>query len=100
MRTLGIAFLALFALVSCKKSEPEPPGATEKIVSDNQTLADANAAAGEVVRAAGDCEAVKAALPGARQRLSELEGRVKTETGRTTFAAVKKRVEDIATMCP
>ena len=34
------------------------------------------------------------------QRLSELESRVKTETGRTTFAAVKKRVEDIATMCP
>jgi hypothetical protein len=100
MRTLGIALLALFAVFSCKKSEPEPPGATEKIVSDNQALADANAAAGEVVRAAGDCEAVKAALPAARQRLSELEGRVKTETGRVTFAAVKKRVEDIATMCP
>jgi hypothetical protein len=106
MRTRGVAFATLLAvgvlgaLGACKKSEPEPPGATEKIVSDNQTLAEANAAAGEVVRAAGDCDAVKAALPGARQRLSEIEGRVKTETGRTTFAAVKKRVEDIATMCP
>jgi len=100
MRNLGIAFVALLALGACKKSEPEPPGATEKIISDNQTLAEVNAAAGEVVRAAGDCDAVKAALPSARQRLSELESRVKTETGRTTFAAVKKRVEDIATMCP
>jgi hypothetical protein len=100
MKTLGIVFIALLGLAACKKSEPEAPGATEKIVSDNQALADANAAANEVVRAAGDCEAVKAALPGARQRLADVESRVKTETGRTTLAAVKKRMEDIATMCP
>jgi hypothetical protein len=99
MRTLAI-LAVLLALAGCKKSEPDPASSTEKIVDDNQTLAAANAAAGEVVRAAGDCDAVKAALPGARQKLSELEGRVRTETGRTTFAAVKKRVDDIATMCP
>lgn len=99
MRTLAI-LTVLLALAGCKKSEPDPASSTEKIVDDNQTLAAANAAAGEVVRAAGDCDAVKAALPGARQKLSELEGRVRTETGRTTFAAVKKRVDDIATMCP
>lgn len=99
MRTVAILGIAL-ALAGCKKSEPDPASSTEKIVSDNQTLAEANAAAGEVVRAAGDCEAVKAALPGARQRLGELEGRVRTETGRVTFGAVKKRVEDIAQMCP
>ena len=99
MRTLAILDV-LLALAGCKKSEPDPASSTEKIVDDNQTLAAANAAAGEVVRAAGDCDAVKAALPGARQKLSELEGRVRTETGRVTFAAVKKRVDDIATMCP
>jgi hypothetical protein len=99
MRTLAIVVVCL-ALAGCKKTEPDPASSTEKIVDDNQTLAAANAAAGEVVRAAGDCDAVKAALPGARQKLSELEGRVRTETGRTTFAAVKKRVDDIATMCP
>ena len=99
MRTLAI-LAVLLALAGCKKSEPDPASSTEKIVDDNQTLAAANAAAGEVVRAAGDCDAVKAALPGARQKLSELEGRVRTETGRMTFAAVKKRVDDIATMCP
>jgi hypothetical protein len=99
MRILAIVAVVL-ALAGCKKSEPDPASSTEKIVDDNQTLAAANAAAGDVVRAAGDCDAVKAALPGARQKLSELEGRVRTETGRTTFAAVKKRVDDIATMCP
>jgi hypothetical protein len=99
MRTLTI--LALFlAMAGCKKSEPDPASATVKIVDDNQTLAAANAAAGDVVRAAGDCEAVKAALPTARQKLSELEGRVRTETGKVTFAAVRKRVEDVASMCP
>jgi hypothetical protein len=99
MRILAIVAVVL-ALAGCKKSEPDPASSTEKIVDDNQTLAAANAAAGDVVRAAGDCDAVKAALPGARQKLSELEGRVRTETGRTTFAAVKKRVDDIASMCP
>ena len=98
MRTVAIVVLAL-ALAGCKK-EPAPASSTEKIIDDNRTLAEANAAAGEVVRAAGDCEAVRSALPAARQRLGELEGRVRTETGRVTFGAVKKRVEDIAQMCP
>lgn len=99
MRTVVIVAIAL-ALAGCKPEQPDPGSATEKIVNDNQILADANAAAGEVVRVAGDCEAVKAALPTARQRLGEIEGKVRTETGRTTFAAVKKRVDDIAQMCP
>ncbi len=99
MRTLAVLCLFL-ALAGCKKSEPDPSSSTVKIVDDNQTLAAASAAAADVVRAAGDCEAVKAALPTARQKLAELEGRVRTETGKVTFAAVKKRVEDVATMCP
>ncbi len=99
MRTVAIIAVAL-ALSGCKPEQPDPGSATSKIVSDNQVLADANAAATEVIRAAGDCEAVKAALPTARAKLAAIEGRVKTETGRTTFAALQKRVEDIATMCP
>ena len=99
MRKLAILG-ALLALAGCKKSEPDPSSSTVKIVDDNQTLAAANAAAGDVVRAAGDCEAVKAALPAARQKLAELEGSVRTQTGKVTFAAVKKRIEDVASMCP
>ena len=99
MRIVAVVAVAV-ALVGCKPEQPDPGSATEKIVSDNQVMAEANAAAGDVVRAAGDCDAVKAALPTARQRLADVEGKVKTETGRTTLAAIKKRVDDIAQMCP
>jgi hypothetical protein len=99
MRVVATFAVAL-ALAGCKPQAPDPGSSTEKIVDDNHTLAEANAAAGDVVRAAGDCEAVKSALPTARQRLAEIEGKVRTETGRVTFAALKKRVEDISQMCP
>ena len=95
MAILGI----LLALGGCK-SEPDPSSSTEKIVDDDQTLKEASAAANEVVRAAGDCEAVKAALPAARQKLSEVEGRVRTQTGKVSLGAIKKRMEDVASMCP
>jgi hypothetical protein len=98
MRSLLILVLVL-AVGGCK-SEPDPSSSTEKIVDDNQTLKEASAAANEVVRAAGDCEAVKAALPAARQKLSEVEGRVRTQTGKVSLAAIKKRMEDVASMCP
>jgi len=99
MRTLGIVAVAL-ALAGCSPPPPDKGSATEKIVDDNQLLRQANEASGDVVRAAGDCEAVKSALPTARQKLAEIEGQLRTETGRVTFGAVKKRVEDIAQMCP
>ena len=99
MRTVTIVAVAL-ALAGCSPPAPDKGSAIEKIVDDNQLLRQANEAAGEVVRAAGDCEAVKSALPAARQRLGEIEGSLRTETGRVTFAAVKKRVDDIAQMCP
>lgn len=99
MRTLVLMAMAL-ALVGCKKEEPDPNSSTAKIIDDNQLLAQANAAAGDVVRAAGDCDAVKAALPAARQKLDEIQGKLRTETGRVTFGAIKKRVEDSAQLCP
>jgi hypothetical protein len=99
MRTLVVIAMAL-ALAACKKEETDPNSATAKIIDDNQILAEANAAAGDVVRAAGDCDAVKAALPAARQKLDELQGKVRTATGRTTLGAIRKRVEDSAQLCP
>ena len=99
MRTL-VVIAAVLALAACKKEEPDPNSATAKIIDDNQLLAAANAAAGDVVRAAGDCDAVKAGLPAARQKLDEIQAKVRTETGRTTLAAIRKRVEDSAQLCP
>ena len=70
------------------------------VVSDTDALRAANEAAGEVVRSAGDCESVKAALPEAKRRLDEIEPSVRTAAGKVTFEAVRKRVRDVAEVCP
>jgi hypothetical protein len=97
--------LALLVVGCHKKEEGTPPskdlGAqAADVASDTDALREANAAANPVVRAAGDCEAVKAALPEANRRLDAVAGSVRTVTGRTTLEAIRKRVNTIAELCP
>jgi outer membrane murein-binding lipoprotein Lpp len=70
------------------------------LAADTNVLRDANAASSDVVRSAGDCEAVKAALPEANRKLDELERRVRTSTGQASLRALRKQVNDVAGMCP
>lgn len=104
-----VPVLVALSFAACSAGPQEPPATTSgkdvgaqaaDVASDTAALRAANAAAGEVVRAAGDCEAVKAALPEAIRRLEEIEGSVRTQAGRTTFEAVRKRVHDLAELCP
>jgi hypothetical protein len=100
----GVLPLLLFACQ--KKPEGAAPAAKDigtqaaDVISDTDALREANAAANPVVRAAGDCDAVKAALPEANRRLDAVAGSVRTATGRTTLEAVRKRVNTIAETCP
>ncbi len=92
-------------LVACQKKQEGPPvkdiGAqAADVASDTEALREANGAANAVVRAAGDCDAVKAALPEANQRLDAVANGVRTVTGRATLEAVRKRVSTIAELCP
>jgi hypothetical protein len=70
------------------------------VASDTNALREANGAANAVVRAAGDCDAVKAALPEANQRLDDVAKSVRTVTGQATLEAIRKRVNSIAELCP
>jgi hypothetical protein len=104
LRTL-VPLGAAVALAACSSGAKEPKdkdiGAqAADVASDTDALRAANAAAGEVVRAAGDCKTVKTVLPEAQDRLDEIEGSVRTATGRTTLAALRKRVNEIAELCP
>ena len=104
MRVL-LVLVPLALLAGCGGKKEEPPardiGAeTADISMDTKTLGEANAAAGDVVRAAGDCDAVKAALPETQRKLDEIEKRVRTATGRTSLLAIRKRVADVTQLCP
>jgi outer membrane murein-binding lipoprotein Lpp len=107
-KTLGSVVLVV-TLAACapssKQGSDTPPGKdlgaqAADVVSDTDVLRAANEAAGEVVRSAGDCDAVKAALPEANQKLEDIAKSVRTVAGKTTFDAVRKRVNDIAQVCP
>jgi len=100
----GPSVLVFVAFVTaCGGGAPQDKnvgGQTADIAADNQTLREANEATGDLVRAAGDCDAVKAALPGAQQRLEQIATRVRTETGRVSLEALRKRVREIGESCP
>ena len=72
---------------------------TGNIASDTNTIKVAQAAANEVVRSAGDCEAVKAALPEATRALEDAGRNVRTAAGQQTLEALKIRVKSIADAC-
>ena len=107
MRRLHVAASFLAALAGACGSGPsgEPRkkdlgGQTADVAMDTRALEAANAAAAPVVRAAGDCDAVRVALPEAQQKLDAIAPQVRTATGRVTFDAVRKRVREIDDMCP
>ena len=87
-------------LAACEKGKGDLGKDTAKVVSDTNVLEEASAAANAVVRNAGDCDAVKAALPEATRKLEEAEGKVQTVTGRETLNALRVRMKGIAETCP
>jgi hypothetical protein len=104
-------FLLALALVACsggppKQASPTPPPPKDlgsqvgDAASDTAVMHEANDAANSVIRAGGDCDAVKAALDDANRRLDEAAAKLKTATGRTSLATLRRQVEEVASACP
>lgn len=96
---LALALAAAAFLAACH-GESHAGKDVASVASDTELLRQASAAVNAVVRQAGDCEAVKAGLEEARQALDGAAARARTATGRTTLAALRKRLEGIAEPCP
>lgn len=100
--------VAVLGLCACQAgsgaASPPPAGGVGQDVGDIghdlPIVKQAQAAAGEVVRSAGDCEAVKAGLARAQAALDEAAQQVRTGASRTTIANLNKQVRDIAGACP
>ena len=107
-RCVWVVALALGGLAGCSKggasATPPPSGGMGQDVGDIghdlPIVKRAEGAANEVVRAAGDCDAVKAALPKAQAVLDETLPQVRTGASRTTLLNLKKQIQDIAGACP
>jgi hypothetical protein len=98
---LGLTLAACGGGSDSKQTDDDNIGAQAgRVGHDTQVMREANAAAGDVIRAAGDCEGVKAALPEARRKLDELQGKIQTKTGQESLAALRTRVDQVAELCP
>ena len=79
----------------------KPLGAVaEDIEADTLTMREANDAANEVIRQAADCDAARPLISAANGRLSEVERRLRTATGRQTLEALRKKVREVSEGCP
>jgi hypothetical protein len=104
--TAGAAIAALLALAACGAGQPAPSpspsglGAELKAMElDMNSMKEANAAADDVIRASGDCEAARPLIAAANARLNEVERKLQTATGKQTLEAMRKKVRDVAESC-
>jgi hypothetical protein len=104
MKTTAVLLTLALALATAACKDPSSRdslgGQSGAIGSDTETLKEANAAASEVAGSAGDCDAVKRALPNAERALSDAAGKVQTATGRQVLDSLQKQVKTVADACP
>ncbi len=100
--------MAILSISGCGRgasdaASPAPQGLGQDVGDighDLPIVKQAQAAAGEVVRAAGDCDAVKAAFPRAQAALDAALPQVRTGAARSTLTNLKKQIQDTAGACP
>jgi outer membrane murein-binding lipoprotein Lpp len=101
------ALAAALGVAGCGSGAPKPSpspsgiGAEVKAMElDMNTMREANAAADDVIRAAGDCDAARPLIAAANARLDEVQKKIQTATARQTLEALRKKVRDVSESCP
>jgi hypothetical protein len=104
---IGLCVVGVTLAAACGGGKPEPSpspsgiGAQVKAMEqDIATMREANGAADDVIRAAGDCDAARPLIPAANARLDEASRKVQTATGRQTLEALRKKVREVSENCP
>ena len=90
--------LAAIALASCFAREREKQ--IQEVKRDEKVLSGVTAAINQVLHNASDCEAVKAALPEAKQRLSEAYGAVQEPGSTETLKMLSAQLQRVESTCP
>jgi hypothetical protein len=90
---------ALLLTAGCTENKRDIGHETANIVSDTNVMEQAEAAANAVVRNASDCDAVKATLPEADQKLAEAATKIKTQAGLIALQTLKTQVQRVRDLC-
>lgn len=96
---VAVVLLALL-LPACFESFKERGRQIEKVGQDKAVLERASGAVNQVIYNLADCDAVKAALPEAQQRLNEANGAVREEASRATLDALRIQLKRASDACP
>jgi hypothetical protein len=109
-RSYMLLVAAALAVAACKKDEPAsaPPSFGRNdlksqavgVNNDTQTLAAVQAAAGDVIRNASDCDKVREFGPDALRAIADADQKVQTVTGRATLESLKKQIDAALSACP
>lgn len=90
--------LAAMAMSACFAREREKQ--IKEVKRDEKVLSDVATAINQVVRNAADCDAAKAALPEAKQRLSEAYGAVQEPGSIETLKMLSAQLQRVESACP
>ena len=100
---VSVAVLAAACGSSAPKPSPSPSGigaVVSAMEKDMNTMREANAAADDVIRASGDCDAARPLIAAANARMDEVQKKILTGPARQTLDALRKKVRDVAEACP
>lgn len=92
--------VAVLAAAACSEKKRDIGQDTANIVSDTNVMEEAEAAANAVIRNASDCDAVKATLPEADQKLAEAATKIRTQAGIVALQTLKTQVQRVRELCP
>jgi hypothetical protein len=90
--------LGAVVLVSCFAREREKQ--IQEVKRDEKVLSGVSTAINQVLHNAADCDAVRAALPEAKQRLSEAYGAVREPGSTETLKMLSAQLERVESACP
>ena len=94
---MALALAVALSLAACLKERERQ---IKQVAQDEAVLKGVTAAINQVIHNAADCDAVKAAMPEAQQRLSEAYGKVKEEASHETLRALAAQLKRVGDACP
>ncbi|HET7291763.1 MAG TPA: hypothetical protein VFM88_05010 [Vicinamibacteria bacterium] len=96
----GIALALVVASLPLAACFKERERQIKQVGQDEAVLKGVTAAINQVIHNAADCDAVKAAMPEAQQRLSEAYGKVKEQASHETLKALSAQLKRVGDACP
>jgi hypothetical protein len=103
MLVLGLGIVACQSKKADEAKEPEKTGLAgqfDRTINDRDVMRAAVDAANKVIQNETDCDAARAAIPEAQEKLAEAAKHIATPAGKASIQALQRSVDRVADACP